>query len=134
LRQLQEHDEELDYRESISQAFRTNERKWEYLPMFCEPDKLRDGLANALTSQDLSNAVQPTITHISAQYRTFVAYSVESPSENQPINKNNSFVFFGKKETTEYSKPEILPNLQNRGVIQLSVFSLQKGYILLQPS
>ncbi|EFP89949.2 hypothetical protein PGT21_029847 [Puccinia graminis f. sp. tritici] len=121
LRQLQQHDEELDYRESIAQAFRTNEREWEYLPMFCEPDKLRDGLANALTLQDSSNAAQPTITHISAQYRTFVAYSVESPSENEPIIKNNSFVFFGGKETTENSKPEILPNLQNRGVIQVTL-------------
>jgi len=121
LRQLQDHDEELSYREGIAQAFRTKERKWEYLPMFCEPDKLREGLAEALPLSNSSDPVHPKITHISAQYRTFVAYSVESTSEHQQIAKKNSFVFFGKKETTEQDKPEILPNLQNRGVIQVTL-------------
>jgi SCF-associated factor 1 len=120
LPQLQNHDEALLYRESISQAFRTQERQWEYLPMFCEAEKLREGLAEALPSQSTSDTVQPKISHISAQYRTFVAYSVESTSENREIAKKNSFVFFGKKGTTQHDKPEILPSLQNRGVIQLS--------------
>ncbi|PLW08839.1 hypothetical protein PCANC_16604 [Puccinia coronata f. sp. avenae] len=121
LPQLQNHDEALLYRESISQAFRTQERQWEYLPMFCEAEKLREGLAEALPSQSTSDTVQPKISHISAQYRTFVAYSVESTSENREIAKKNSFVFFGKKGTTQHDKPEILPSLQNRGVIQVTL-------------
>ncbi|OAV99782.1 hypothetical protein, variant 2 [Puccinia triticina 1-1 BBBD Race 1] len=121
LRQLQDHSDEIAYRESMSQAFRTQERKWEYLPRFCEPDRLRDGLVEALSSPASTDHIKPKITHISAQYRTFVAYSVNSSSEHQQTTRNNSFVFFGKKDATEDSKPEILPSLQNRGVIQVTL-------------
>lgn len=121
LRQLQHHDDEMLFRLSIAKAFRDKERKWEYLPYFCEAAKLQEGLVNALPSVDLSDAAQLKITHISAQYRTFVAYSVENPSENQPASKKNSFVFFGMKTTGKDDKPEILPQLQRRGVIQVAL-------------
>ncbi|KAH9462243.1 hypothetical protein MJO28_002971 [Puccinia striiformis f. sp. tritici] len=123
LRQLQDHNEELRYRESLTQAFRTRDRRWEYLPKFSEPDQLREALSEALPSSSSNTVhIHPKITHISAQYRTFVAYSVDqNASPDQEISKKNSFVFFGKKHTTEIDGPEILPTLQNRGVIQVTL-------------
>ncbi|KAF9519464.1 hypothetical protein BS47DRAFT_1468626 [Hydnum rufescens UP504] len=90
--------------------FRHGERKWEYLPQFSELKHVRehptfssDSLKSIWTSENLG------ITHISASFQTFVAYSVGG----------TSVVLMGKRSTSPADVPTVLPGLQNRNIISV---------------
>lgn len=87
---------------------------WEYLPLFSEPSKIKQCVTSVVPSLQLPNDIR--ITHISAQYRTFVAYSTGS----------SSVVLKGTNETT-VGDPEIVPELQNRNIISLIIGDYHYG-------
>lgn len=104
-------------RESIRASFLDQSRTWELLPNFSEPDQLDKYLSKALANHVPDPRVRPKITHISAQYRSFVSYSVSTEGHQ------GSLVFMGRHDSGPTDEPEVIPGLQKRGVIQLSVTS-----------
>ncbi|KAG8220973.1 hypothetical protein J3R82DRAFT_2479 [Butyriboletus roseoflavus] len=80
---------------------------WAYLPQFSESEKIKQHVTSA--SPDLSLMEDVRITHISAQFETFVAYST-GPS---------SVVLMGSHETHPNTEPLVLPALQNRYIISV---------------
>ncbi|EJD41130.1 RCC1/BLIP-II [Auricularia subglabra TFB-10046 SS5] len=86
--------------------------QWEYLPRYSEQGALAqhpiysDGSEYA---KDLTPPASLTITHISAAFHTFFAYST-GPS---------STVLKGGDNTNAAAWPELLPGLQNRDVISV---------------
>ncbi|KAG2132798.1 regulator of chromosome condensation 1/beta-lactamase-inhibitor protein II [Suillus clintonianus] len=88
---------------------------WEYLPNFSEVDKVQQH--PAYVSSQLKPPQSLRITHISAQFQTFVAYSPGS----------SSVILFGSHETHADSKPSILPSLQNNDVISVVLGDYHHG-------
>ncbi|KAF8555990.1 RCC1/BLIP-II [Imleria badia] len=80
---------------------------WTYLPQFSESEKIKQHVTSA--ASDLSSLQDIHITHISAQFETFVAYSTGS----------SSVVLMGSHETDPNTEPRVLPALQNRNVISV---------------
>ncbi|KAH7890788.1 regulator of chromosome condensation 1/beta-lactamase-inhibitor protein II [Phlebopus sp. FC_14] len=80
---------------------------WEYLPRFSESDQIKGHLTSA--SCELHTPQVIRISHISAQFHTFVAYSTGS----------SSVVLMGSQDTGGDSAPRILPALQNINVISV---------------
>jgi len=87
--------------------------RWEYLPQFSEVDRVRE----QPTFSDESDAakLEPPqtmkITHISANFLHFVAYST-GPS---------SIVLVGDTNTQSESQPKIIRELQNKSVISVVI-------------
>lgn len=81
--------------------------RWEYLPNFSEIDKVQQH--PAYVSSQLKPPESLRISHISAQFKTFVAYSLGS----------SSVILLGSHETHADSNPVILPALQNNDVISV---------------
>lgn len=102
------------FRSIMHASFLDQSRTWIYLPKFCEPGPLNGSLSTALPNYTPNPKNDPRITHISAQFRSFVSYSVTTESNG------DSFVFLGKKDSGIEDEPEVIPELQKRGVIQLS--------------
>ncbi|KAF9819314.1 hypothetical protein IEO21_02202 [Rhodonia placenta] len=85
---------------------------WRYLPEFSELKHVREHLT--FTEGEIRSEAPDTmrITHISAQFMTFVAYSTGA----------RSVVLIGKPNDSSDTRPltpQILPALQNRGVISV---------------
>ncbi|KIJ65618.1 hypothetical protein HYDPIDRAFT_110746 [Hydnomerulius pinastri MD-312] len=80
---------------------------WEYLPHFSESEKIKQHVKSAVPRLQFPKGIQ--VTHISAQYQTFVAYSTGS----------SSVVLMGSNQTSAGSEPRILPALQNIDVISV---------------
>ncbi|KAN0088441.1 Regulator of chromosome condensation 1/beta-lactamase-inhibitor protein II [Tylopilus felleus] len=80
---------------------------WIYLPQFSESEKIKQHVTSA--ASDLSSLQDIHITHISAQFETFVAYSTGS----------SSVVLMGSHETDPNTEPRVLPALQNKDVISV---------------
>ncbi|PCH36204.1 RCC1/BLIP-II [Wolfiporia cocos MD-104 SS10] len=90
---------------------------WQYLPEFSELAQLR----NHQTFRDTSTENKfLRITHISAQFRTFCAYSMGE----------HSVVLMG--ESPEYTNPTILPELQNRNIISVVLGDYHYGVLTEQ--
>ncbi|KAG0143509.1 hypothetical protein CROQUDRAFT_48734 [Cronartium quercuum f. sp. fusiforme G11] len=104
-----------NFRPVMRAAFLDGRRAWEYLQNFSEPDNLDRFLSKALPDHVQDQNYRPKITHISAQYRSFVSYSVAAEGNG------NSFVFMGTKESGAKDDPVVIPGLQKRGVIQVSL-------------
>ncbi|KAG2157788.1 regulator of chromosome condensation 1/beta-lactamase-inhibitor protein II [Suillus bovinus] len=81
--------------------------RWEYLPNFSEVDKVQQH--PVYVSSQLKPPQNLRISHISAQFQTFVAYSPGS----------SSVILLGSHETHADSTPLILPALQNNDVISV---------------
>ncbi|KAJ6591576.1 regulator of chromosome condensation 1/beta-lactamase-inhibitor protein II [Mycena vulgaris] len=87
--------------------------RWKYLPNFTELEKIRS-LAPFTPSDGKSGIEAPQtmkITHISAQFLKFFAYSTGA----------SSVVLMGDTDTTEETNPHIEPALQNKSVISVLV-------------
>ncbi|KAG0667110.1 hypothetical protein C6P46_002521 [Rhodotorula mucilaginosa] len=91
----------------LEHDFLTGRRQWTCLEAFCSAAAIRE---HATDPTLVPSAVK--ITHISAHFNTFAAYSVPSTATNE-----GSVVLLGKKGET---RPQIIPELQNLGVIQLA--------------
>ncbi|TFK51824.1 RCC1/BLIP-II [Heliocybe sulcata] len=88
--------------------------RWEYLPQFSEVQHVREHPTFSPpegTTPEVSLASPEImhITHISAHFQTFTAYSPGS----------SSIVLMGSASTTPDSNPEIIPQLQNKNVISV---------------
>ncbi|TFK39864.1 regulator of chromosome condensation 1/beta-lactamase-inhibitor protein II [Crucibulum laeve] len=91
---------------------RAGHASWEYLPKFSEISRVKehpafvneddDSAANRLTPPEAMH-----ITHISANFLHFIAYSTGG----------SSIVLMGDTDTMPQSEPKIIPALQNRDVI-----------------
>ncbi|GAA5885649.1 hypothetical protein JCM3774_002553 [Rhodotorula dairenensis] len=85
----------------------TARRQWTYLDRFSSTEALREfGAERPATPSEVR------ITHVSAQFKTFAAYSVPSTATNE-----GSIVLLGEKGKT---RPDVIPELQNIGVIQVA--------------
>lgn len=89
--------------------------RWEYLPNFSEVSKVQQH--PAYVSSQLKPPKSLRISHISAQFRTFVAYSPGS----------SSVILLGSHETHADSNPVILPALQNNDVISVVLGDYHHG-------
>jgi len=87
--------------------------RWQYLPNFSELDRVRT--MPPFTPTDGSPGIDPPqtmkITHISAHFLKFFAYSTGS----------SSVVLMGDTDTTEGTLPHIEPVIQNKSVISVLV-------------
>ncbi|KAK6992259.1 SCF-associated factor 1 [Favolaschia claudopus] len=87
--------------------------RWQYLPKFSELDRVR--AMSPFMPAEGSPGIEPPqtmkITHISAHFEKFFAYSTGT----------SSVVLMGDTNTTEDSDPHIEPALQNKSVISVLV-------------
>ncbi|KDQ61371.1 hypothetical protein JAAARDRAFT_30797 [Jaapia argillacea MUCL 33604] len=90
--------------------------RWEYLPLFSEVGRVRahPTFSPSQDSQDEPfNAIDPPevmhVTHISAHFNTFIAYSTGA----------SSIVLMGSTSTTSTDSPKIIPALQHKSVISV---------------
>ncbi|TEB36688.1 RCC1/BLIP-II [Coprinellus micaceus] len=93
----------------LSDAEDISNSTWEYLPNFSDLNLVR---RHKTFADNL--AVPPDvmkITHVTGNFRHFVAYSTGS----------SSLVLIGEDTTTPQSTPDIKPGLQNRSVISVAI-------------
>jgi len=87
--------------------------RWEYLPKFSDVKEIRNRVVfNSSSSPSVSGSESPhtmRITHITAHFTSFVAYSTGT----------NSIILMGTADTGPISDATILPALQNRSVINV---------------
>ncbi|QRW03259.1 RCC1/BLIP-II protein [Ceratobasidium sp. AG-Ba] len=96
----------------LRQAIERGNSQWNYLPRFCDVAHVRnesDFRQQGQGQEDQRALEDLTVTHISAQFRTFVVYSTVG----------SSVVLLGKAETTSQEAPTIIPELQYRNVISV---------------
>ncbi|KZT27926.1 RCC1/BLIP-II protein [Neolentinus lepideus HHB14362 ss-1] len=91
-----------------------SQARWEYLPRFSEVQHVQENPTfsppeGAIPELRLDPPETMHITHISAHFRTFTAYSPGS----------SSVVLMGSTSTVADSEPEIIPQLQNKNVISV---------------
>ncbi|KAG6897434.1 hypothetical protein C0992_001595 [Termitomyces sp. T32_za158] len=78
---------------------------WEYLPEFSNVENIQAQFSQV--GIDCPETIN--ITHISANFMNFIAYSTGS----------SSVVLIGNRETTPQSSPNIVPELQHRSIISV---------------
>ncbi|KAJ7442275.1 regulator of chromosome condensation 1/beta-lactamase-inhibitor protein II [Mycena latifolia] len=87
--------------------------RWQYLPNFSEVERVRS--LPPFTPTDEASGIEPPqtmkITHISAHFSKFFAYSTGS----------SSVVLMGDTDTTEETNPHIDPAIQDKSVISVLV-------------
>ncbi|TFK75017.1 RCC1/BLIP-II [Pluteus cervinus] len=88
---------------------------WRYLPQFSEAKKLQE--QEAFTTGKVPPPERLTVTHVSAHYEHFIAYSTEE----------NSYVLIGDDATTPESVPKVIPELQNISVISVVLGDYHSG-------
>jgi len=92
----------------LGQIIARGNLQWDYLPRFCDVARVRT--EPGFRQQPKGPALEDlTVTHISAQFRTFVVYSTTG----------SSVVLLGKGQTTSEDAPTVVPELQNRNVISV---------------
>ncbi|TDL23958.1 RCC1/BLIP-II [Rickenella mellea] len=88
------------------------EGRWTYLPLFSEADRVNSNevfIASAGESAEVTAPVNVHITHISAHFHTFVAYTTGS----------ESIILIGKDTTDEDTAAQIIPSLQYKSIISV---------------
>ncbi|KIM44654.1 hypothetical protein M413DRAFT_442608 [Hebeloma cylindrosporum] len=95
----------LDDENSVPQG------RWEYLPEFSEIGRVKEHppFSTASETEKLEAPETMQITHITATFRHFVAYSTGS----------SSIVLVGDVDTKPDSLPKVIPQLQNKSIISL---------------
>ncbi|KAK0501399.1 regulator of chromosome condensation 1/beta-lactamase-inhibitor protein II [Armillaria luteobubalina] len=83
--------------------------RWEYLPRYSEVKRVRQHETFSSAGGSVEPPVTMKITHISAHFMRFIAYSTGS----------SSIVLMGDIDTTPDSEPQIIPALQNESVISV---------------
>ncbi|GAA5903797.1 hypothetical protein JCM8208_006582 [Rhodotorula glutinis] len=105
------HDSPIRSRESRSRleaAFVSGARRWTRLHRFCDA-------AEVGRLEGLSVSSETRITHVSAHFESFAAYSV--PLSSDPAG---SIVLLGRKDMDDSAAPIVIPELQNIGVIKIA--------------
>ncbi|GAA5830696.1 hypothetical protein JCM11251_001047 [Rhodosporidiobolus azoricus] len=98
-------------RARLEAEFVSGRRGWKRMSRFCDMDQVEQ--LDEFRERGL--ATRTRITHISAQFRSFTAYSV--PETSDPAG---SIVLLGNSEWTETTAPLVIPELQGLGVITIS--------------
>ncbi|GAA5968717.1 hypothetical protein JCM11641_000708 [Rhodosporidiobolus odoratus] len=98
-------------RERLEAEFVAGRRAWKRMTKFCDIDELKK--LDGLDAASLRSSTR--ITHISAQFRSFAAYSVPSTSDT-----SESVVLLGTSDWREDVAPQVIPGLQGLGVIKIS--------------
>jgi len=87
--------------------------RWDYLPLFSEAKRIAEHPVFSDMDGPVNGHVDPPqalqITHISAHYLHFTAYSTDPAS----------IVLLGDTNTLPDSQPNIIPTLQNRSIISI---------------
>lgn len=99
----------------------TTTAQWEHLPAFSSPQSL-PGFDSSWSGAGKVGK----ISHISAHFRRFVVFlSIELPSEEEGgEGKNDTLVLMGSQNG---DKPELIPELQARGVIKVTMGDYHYG-------
>ncbi|KZP01603.1 RCC1/BLIP-II protein [Calocera viscosa TUFC12733] len=103
----------------LRQSFRTG-RRWEYLPLFSEAKRV--AMLPAFQSATTPVPDDMRITHVSAQFNTFVAYSTGS----------SSIVLMGTSSTQPDMSPSVVPALQHRSVISVVLGDYHRAALTAQ--
>ncbi|KAF9554501.1 RCC1/BLIP-II [Agrocybe pediades] len=87
--------------------------RWEYLPQFSEQEKILQHpvFSDPNNGDKLKPPGRIQITHLSANFDHFIAYSTG----------DSSVVLLGNTETTPDSPAKIIPELQNRSIISVVI-------------
>ncbi|GAA6027607.1 hypothetical protein JCM8097_007944 [Rhodosporidiobolus ruineniae] len=109
-------DEDSPIRSRASRArleaeFLAGRRGWTRMSRFCDMDRV--GELNGF--RDTGIAPGTRITHVSAHYLTFAAYSV--PPTSDPTG---SIVLLGDSDWNEHKEPQVVHELQGLGVIKVA--------------
>ncbi|KAK4055995.1 hypothetical protein OIO90_002990 [Microbotryomycetes sp. JL221] len=99
-------------RERLQHAFMSGRRGWTLMNKFCQSDDVRQ--LKAFATNPPSRSMR--ITHISAHFQTFFAYSVPSGE----TDAQDSIVLKGDYEWHENVEPIVIPELQHRSVIKVA--------------
>ncbi|KAG8691726.1 hypothetical protein FRC11_011589 [Ceratobasidium sp. 423] len=93
----------------IGRMITRGDLRWNYLPKFCDVTHVRNEPGFRPQGQQTPALEDLKVTHISAQFRTFVVYSTVG----------SSVVLLGDIHHNNSQSPNIIPELQNRGVISV---------------
>lgn len=112
----------------LSNVSHRGERRWKFMEHFCLPSRLAQ-LSSFQQDSRLKDLVSPAlrIAHISAQFRTWAAYTAADmpPKSHQgpqvPTESKGGIVLLGKGDSEEETGPTVKPELQGIGVIKVSV-------------
>ncbi|KAL1747612.1 regulator of chromosome condensation 1/beta-lactamase-inhibitor protein II [Schizophyllum fasciatum] len=102
---------------SVSGQAHVGQGRWEYLPKFSELSQLRDHPTFSGPSSTVKTPETLKITHVSAHFLNFVAYSTGG----------SSVVLIGDTDTNAELDPQIMPELQHRSVISVVLGDYHKG-------
>lgn len=104
------------------QVFSGKQAQWTLLEQFCLPSRIGE----QPDFQSSAGRVTPDtrITHVTAHFRHFVAYSVPptsgpSTSTSTTTNGSGGIVLLGTNDSVQSSAPQVIPDLQGRGVIKV---------------
>ncbi|GAA5904446.1 uncharacterized protein JCM6883_006494 [Sporobolomyces salmoneus] len=95
----------------LDAEFLSGRRNWRLMSNFCE----REEIAKLGEFKDKPLAENLKITHVSAHFNSFAAYSVPSTSDS-----TESLVLLGNSDWYEQVKPKVIPKLQGLGVIKIA--------------
>ncbi|GAA5885629.1 hypothetical protein JCM6882_007502 [Rhodosporidiobolus microsporus] len=98
-------------RARLEAEFVAGRRGWRRMSRFCDMEEV--GQLDAFRETGIAPGTR--ITHVSAQFHSFAAYSV--PSTSDPAG---SIVLLGDNERDEGTIPQVIPELQGLGVIKVS--------------
>ncbi|GAA6007745.1 hypothetical protein JCM10207_004859 [Rhodosporidiobolus poonsookiae] len=98
-------------RARLEAEFLDGRRAWKHMKRFCDMGEV--GQLDGFKEKGLAPGTR--ITHISAQFRSFAAYSVPATSDS-----SGSIVLFGDERWNENKAPTVIPALQGRGVIKVA--------------
>ncbi|KAI0318375.1 RCC1/BLIP-II [Amylostereum chailletii] len=91
--------------------------RWEYLPKFCNAAEIRKNSAYRNDGSTLEPPKALRITHVTAHFHTFVAYSAGA----------DSTILMGGSDTHPETDAEIMPSLQKRSVISVVLGDYHRG-------
>ncbi|GAA5897494.1 hypothetical protein JCM5296_001142 [Sporobolomyces johnsonii] len=86
-------------------------RGWRLMRRFCDVEEVAK--LEGFKERGIASGTQ--ITHISAHFRSFAAYSVPSSSDSSA-----SIVLMGNGDWHEQAEPQVIPELQGIGVIRIA--------------
>lgn len=117
----------------LARSLNEGSRRWELMEHFCLPSRIAR-LSSFTQDQRLAALVTPAtrIAHISAQFRTWAAYTnadfshSNAPEADRPF-ETGGIVLLGKGSSIRDTGPIVMTELQGTGVIKVSVGDWHNG-------
>ncbi|GAA5925200.1 hypothetical protein JCM1841_004683 [Sporobolomyces salmonicolor] len=95
----------------LDAQFLTGRRGWRLMERFCRMEEVAK--LDGFKEKGIAPGTQ--ITHISAHFKSFAAYSVPSSSDS-----SGSIVLMGDGDWHEQAEPHVIPELQGIGIIRIA--------------